>query len=49
MLTGVDVISKAMKSNSNLTSGFVDPLADLRILVDGETGGEKNGERDDYA
>jgi len=36
-----------MQGDGDFAAGRIDPLADLRVFVDGEAGGEENGEGDD--
>jgi hypothetical protein len=45
---GVHVVTQAMQGQSQLTAVLVDPLPDLRMLVDRNAGGdeERDGEED---
>lgn len=47
--TGLDVIAEGVQGNCDLATGLVDPLADLRGLVDCDTGGNNDGCGDDDA
>lgn len=39
----MDVIAERVQRDSDFTTGLVDPLADLRGLVDGDAGCDEDG------
>lgn len=41
---GTEFVAEAMQGDGDFAAGGVDPLTDLRVLVNGEAGSEENGE-----
>lgn len=42
-LLGLDFVTKRVQGYSDLATRLIDPLSDLRRLVDGDAGGDEDG------